>query len=398
MKKGFLRVMSLSVLMLAISISIVYAEEASYEYAEETGYEYVEWQPIRANVDSPSEFFFRVEGAVSVNQVNERSWFWITDVWRIWALEDQGYDITFFQSVDDVLLSVPQMEYVLETWHWNSMTFLYLDMPTMHLTATPNARIELDFYAESLMTLSWGGDARRETEMTGNLIAPGASVTLPGAPSLTAIYFQVSYGSGNPVQWGHVLLLVEVLGEDGRRAPSYSFNPQDHIPSDFAAASIHLANELGILPEFFDRSFRRPISRIEFATLGVNLHELISQREIIGRVEFYDTVDVNAQKMGFLGVMTENEFGNFTPNGSVTREQAALLITRLATVLNIQLPNAYGTFVDAEEIAGWAQDAARQVIGAGIMEAREGAFEPAREPTREEVIVMMVRLFELQRG
>ena len=410
MKKRFLPIAAFMALLLAINAIAVYAEEITDDYVEYEDYEFEDvelapeiepdWNPIRANVGSPLEFFFRVSGNVTINEVNERSWFWIVDPWHLRGLELEGFDVSFFQSLDSVMASIPHIEYLLDTWNWDVRTFLYLDMPTMHLTATANARIEFDFFAESLMVLSWAweDEALRDVEMAGGFISPGASVTLPGAPSFTAIYFHAAYGPGMPVQAGHVLLLVEVPCEDGRRIPAFSFNPADHIPSDFAATSVERAIALDILPEQLHFSFRRPINRLDFAALAVYLHERSFQREIAGRAHFNDTTDENAQKMGFLGIMTENEFGNFAPSNPVTREQAALLMVRLASVMGVHLPHADGSFADSEQISWWAQDAALQVFGSGIMGVEDGHFDPNRIPTREEVIVMMVRLFEMPRG
>ena len=422
MKQGVLRTLALAVLLLVISPGIVFAEETTYEYVTYDAYEIYEvpedepvmyddvehiwqaeihhepvWQTIQANVASPQGFFFRIEGGAAISFVNEHDgWHWLIPPWLLANLEREGFDISYFRNSEEAMDSIPQLEYVFSTWAWGPEIIAILDMPALQLRANANARIEFDFYAESLMTLSWGGDAHVEMErVTGGFIAPGASVTLPGSPSFTAVYFHVAYGPGNPMEYGHVLLFLEVFGEDGRRALAYSFNPQDHIPSDFAAPSIYRAVELGILPEFFDRSLRKPINRLEFATLAVYLHEAVMQREIAGRAHFNDTADINAGKMGFLGVMTENEFGNFSPRSPVTREQAALLISRLATVSGLHLPVVDGRFADSELIAGWAQEAALQVFGAGIITAQYGLFEPNRVLTREETIVMMVRLFDL---
>ena len=319
----------------------------------------------------------------------------LQSIFSLQAQNTEGKEFWLTYGYSEAMIAIPQLEYLFSTWLWNPATIVHKDMPALLLSANANARIELDFYAESLMVLSWGGDATVEMErVSGGFISPGASVTLPGSPSFTAIYIHVAYGPGNSIESGHVFLLIEVLCERGRRAPAYSFNPADHIPSDFAAPSISRAIELGILPEFMDRSLRRPINRLEFATLGVYLYEAVTQREIAGRIHFNDTDDINAEKMGFLGVMMPNEFGNFSPRNPLTREQAAAVITRLTTVLGAPLPLVDGEFADADQINEWAQEAALQVFGAGIIPAQYGFFEPLRVPTREEAIVMMVRLFD----
>lgn len=410
MKKGFLRFAVMIALILALNPSLVFAEEVDYEYVTFEAYEAYEydthvsedfthivtrWESLRTPFYSPLETYFRVGGAISINQVNERSWFWIASEMHMRGLEHDGWDMSFFLSIDDALNSMPQIEYLLQAWNWDVDTFRHLDMPAMHFTTSAHTRIEFDFYAESFMVLSWGGEARREVvTLPDGFFAPGGSVTLPGSPSFTAIFVRGAYGPGHNIERGHMLLLVDVLGSDLSRVPAYSFNPQDHIPSEFAAPSIARAQQLGILPPFMDRSLRRPINRSDFAALAVNVYEMRMQREIAGRVLFNDTTDINAQKIGSLGIMNADEFGNFSPRNHVNRELSAIVIVRLANAIGLHLPLVDGSFTDAALISEWGYEPVLQVTGAGIMSTAEGFFSPHQVPTREEVIVMMVRLFD----
>ena len=403
MKKTVLRIAVLVMLMLFIYPSMVFAEEISYAYVafEEEAYAdevaEVEWQLVRVPLDSPDDFFIRVWGDVTVNMVNNRNWTWIADPRHIRWMEGLGADISFFNSINDVLLSTPQLSYVMDRWNWNVETFMELDMPTIHFFTDANARIEFDFYTATLLTLSWGGIIERDTEMSDGVFTPGASITLPGSPSLTAIYIRGAYGPGNPVEYGHALFLIEVLGEDGRRAPTYSHHVADNTPSPWAVQYISRANELGILPEFMDRSLRRPINRGEFAAFAVYLYESVTGDEIEGRTYFVDTVDVNAQKLGYLGVISGDIYGNFIPGGLLTREMAAILATRIASNLGVYLPSAATNFEDSYLISDWARDAVAQVVGAGIIGTQGGVFEPRRLITREEFIIMTVTLYDLLR-
>ena len=410
MTKGFLRIAVLAALLLALNPSLVFADEADYEHIayevhenaafnDDTVYlpeppAVLHWQQLRAPFYSEQEFFLRVGGEIYINQFNERSWLWIADPDHMRNLQLRGFDMSFFLNIDDAISFTPQLEYMLETWNWDVEIFMQLDKPTINFVTAPHTRIEFDFFAESLMVLSWGGEALREVEMVTGIIGPGASVTLPGGPSLTAIYVGGAYGPSNRIERGHMLLLIEVLGEDGARAPAYSFNPQDHIPSEWAAGNIYRAMELGILPEGMDRSFRRPIRRLDFATLVVSLYENGFHRNIAGNLHFNDTDDINAEKIGFLGIMVGDDERNFIPAGQLTREQGAVALTRLAAALGMYLPVVDGVFADAYQIAEWAQEAALRAFGAGILTAPEGYFEPTRPLTREEAIVMMVRLLE----
>ena len=407
MRKTVLRIAALLILVLAINPVLIFAEESGYEYEayedyeEEAGamddvYE-VTWQQIRVPLDSPRDFFIRVLGEVEVNRRNGRNWIWITEPPHIRWMEGLGADTSFFYSISNALLSTPQLHYAMTGWHWTVGTFWDLDMPTIHFFVEANTRVVFDFHAMTLMTLSWGSEAELEAEIASGLFLPGASITMPDGPSFTAVYVRGAYGPGNPIEFGHALILIEVLGEDGRRAPVYSHNPQDNIPSSWAQESVSRASELGILPEYMDRSLRRPLSRIELASFTVHFYEAITQSEIAGRTYFNDTIDVNAQKVGFLGVIAKNEYGNFNPGGLVTREQAAALAVRIASVFGLRLPSTDTYITDSGLISYWAYDAVRQAIGAGIMSAPDNFFDPQVFITREEFITMVVALYDLMR-
>ena len=137
-------------------------------------------------------------------------------------------------------------------------------------------------------------------------------------------------------------------------------------------------------------------TRAEFAEFAVALFETATGREIAGRAEFNDTADINVQKMGYLEVVTGVGGGNFAPNDGLTREQAAVMIARLAYAIGQPLPAAAPTFADNVQISSWAQDAVGQVQAAEIMGGvGNNNFAPAGDYTREQSIITMLRLFQI---
>ena len=409
MKKGILRVTALLPLMFLISIGTVYADEANHGYADYEATPYYEadfaleaqeepeneWTSIRVPLDSPSDFFIRVGGEVTVNLRNNRNWIWLTDPLHINWMASLGADVSFFYDVYAVLQQTPHLRGIMDRMGWNIGSFWELDMPLIHFITTANAQIEFDFYSGMLYTISWGGEVDDNTVMTRGFFAPYSSITLPGGPSLTAIYVHGAYSPGRALPGGHAILLVEVLGEGNRSVPAYTFNPQDHIPSFHLASAVNRANALGLVPEFLDLSLRRPISRIDLAAFAVYLYETVAQREIEGRAHFTDTIDVNAAKMGYLGIIGGVGQGTFDPFAFVPREQAAVILSRLASNLGMELPIIQTQFADSNQISDWARNSVMRASGAGLIPAEDGFFYPHSIPNLEEVIVMMVRLFDM---
>ena len=163
--------------------------------------------------------------------------------------------------------------------------------------------------------------------------------------------------------------------------------------SAWAHDDIARAIELRLVPQNLQSAFTQPITRAEFAALAVALYEAVTGEEIIGRMEFNDTADINVQKMGYLGVVTGVGGGNFAPNQSLTREQAAVMLARLSSAISQPLPQANPTFADNANISAWAFEAVGQMQASGIMGGVGGNnFSPSGAYTREQSIVTILRL------
>ena len=112
-------------------------------------------------------------------------------------------------------------------------------------------------------------------------------------------------------------------------------------------------------------------------------------------MEFNDTNDINVQKVGYLGIVTGVGYGNFAPNNTLTREQATVMIARLAYAVGQPLPQAAPTFADNAATSSWAVDSVGQIQAAGIMSGvGDNRFDPQGTFTREQSIITMLLLFE----
>lgn len=168
-------------------------------------------------------------------------------------------------------------------------------------------------------------------------------------------------------------------------------------PSAWAVEHINAAVAAGLVPDTLRGSYQTPATRAEFAAFAVTLYEVATGREITERMTFNDTADINVQKMGGLGVVTGVGNGNFNPEGTLTREQAAVMLARLADVARHPLPIApNNAFADNGQISTWAYQAIGQMQMAGIMGGTgNNMFSPQGHYTREQSIVTILRLYEL---
>jgi len=149
-------------------------------------------------------------------------------------------------------------------------------------------------------------------------------------------------------------------------------------------------------------NYTQPITRAEFTDLAVALYEAMTDVEITGRMNFNDSDHINVQKMGYLGVVTGVGGGNFNPDRTITREQAAAMLSRLVRAIQnnlliifpeIDMPYPSALFADYDRISSWAVNSVMWVRGHGIMLGlNDNAFAPQDTYTREQSIATVYRL------
>ena len=170
--------------------------------------------------------------------------------------------------------------------------------------------------------------------------------------------------------------------------------PNLNSASGWAREDITRAISLGLVPVALQSDYTQAATRAEFAALAVYLYETVTGIEITGRVNFADTTSVYVEKVAYLGIVEGIGNNMFAPDYPITREQAAVLLSRLATALNFEHIVHPANFADNSQISSWA------LAGVGLMQALEimggvgnNNFAPRSPYTREQSIISMLRLF-----
>ena len=172
--------------------------------------------------------------------------------------------------------------------------------------------------------------------------------------------------------------------------------PAGDQPSSWAAPQVNEAIAAGIVPDTLQSGYTRPATRAEFCALAVELYETVTGTEIAQRATFTDTDDLNVQKMAGLGVVNGVGDGTFDPDGTLTREQAATMLVRLAEAMGHPLPEGTASFADHASIASWAVDAVGRAQAAGLMGGvGDNTFSPQGSYTVEQSILTALRLYDL---
>jgi hypothetical protein len=165
-------------------------------------------------------------------------------------------------------------------------------------------------------------------------------------------------------------------GGTGERSPA----PNLSTASTWAQDSVTIAYAYDLIPSALQNTYSANATRAEFATLAVALYEVATGKEITERVTFSDTNDVNVEKAAAIGVLT--------------REQAAVMLARLANAAAKPLPKQAATFGDNGSISSWAVEAVGQVQAAEIMGGvGNNMFSPQGAYTKEQSIITILRLF-----
>ena len=197
-------------------------------------------------------------------------------------------------------------------------------------------------------------------------------------------------GQPNPTP---VQVMDEVMLPDGSNAVEPTLTEK---PSSWAEAEVSAAINAGLVPDYLRYDFTYPATRAEFCALAVQVYESVTGAEITERKKFDDTNSVDVGKMAALGVVNGVGNNKFAPNDSLTREQAATMLSRLADALKKPLPNQPSTFADNDSISTWAIDSVGQVQVTGIMGGvGNNTFSPKGAYTREQSIMTMLRLYRV---
>ena len=177
-----------------------------------------------------------------------------------------------------------------------------------------------------------------------------------------------------------------------------NFNPTEPAeqPSSWAAVQVNAAIAANLVPSNLQSKYTQATTRAEFCGLAVALYENVTGKTITDRETFDDTKDVNVEKMAAIGVVSGVGDNKFAPDDKLTREQAAVMLARLADAIGKPLAKKAATFADNASISSWAIEQVGQIQAAGIMGGvGNNTFAPKDPYTREQSIITIMRLYDV---
>lgn len=187
--------------------------------------------------------------------------------------------------------------------------------------------------------------------------------------------------------------------------------PESSIPlfldvaaDHWAKQAIHALLAKGIIDGYRDGSFRPEgsITRAEFASLLMKLLKIqgtgsISYKDIDSGTWYYEAIAA----VSSAGIASGYEDGDFKPDHTITREEAAVMTARALKLVNgLQTTKTdVNTLVfnDESDISDWAKAEINTLTLQGIMNGREGnAFAPKDTTTRAEAAKMIYYILNIK--
>lgn len=237
----------------------------------------------------------------------------------------------------------------------------------------------LSIGAVDAMSLDGGGSTMLYTKDSGYLSQAGRN--------LSNVLSIVEYSSGKT---------------PGKAAPI-----DNQTPSNWAIPEINAAIDANIVPDHLQGNYRTNITREEFCNLAMALiNANISSDEITfmlntcgisyleAKASFNDTYNGDVLTCYRLGIIAGRGNGVFDPNASITRNEAAIILTNTANVLKIQALGKDIVYSDLNLVPLWSQKYVSFVTKAGIMSGGANkTFNPTGLYTRQEAVATMHRMY-----
>ena len=192
----------------------------------------------------------------------------------------------------------------------------------------------------------------------------------------------------------------------------------DNDMSEWAAAEIEEAVELGIVAENLQKDYQKNITREDFAVTAMMFVAYQNNMDFGDMQYLYinggSLSKVSADEITMFDDLADSEYGNyiitaaamgivkgkgnnlFDPFSPITREEAAVMLSRVYTMYASDKPapeSEVADIADSDSVSDWARDSVKKVYALNIMQGMpDGTFSPKNPYTREQCYATFVRL------
>ena len=168
--------------------------------------------------------------------------------------------------------------------------------------------------------------------------------------------------------------------------------------SNWAFEELDRSVELKLISDSIRDDMKKEITREEFSEVAVRLYELLTGNTVsINGQSFIDSTNPEVLKAASLGIVRGIGEGKFAPNNPVTRQEIAVMLKRVLTVVNPQMDFSYGALQPTIEsnIASWAIEEVSFMRFKEILKGdQDGLINPTGHTTREQAVIMALRTYD----
>ncbi|MFC0046391.1 S-layer homology domain-containing protein [Metabacillus iocasae] len=184
---------------------------------------------------------------------------------------------------------------------------------------------------------------------------------------------------------------------EGKVDPTQEKFPFNDVPVGYEWAKTYIQElvDKGMTTGVTQTKFHpsKSVTRGQFVTMigrALHLEEHTYQATFkdVKKGEYYTPYILKAAEIG----LVKGNHGAFQPHQPISREQMALIITRLYEHLNIQAPTGnYQSFKDYENISPYAREAVGTLKELGVITGKaNGEFAPRQHLTRAQSAKVLI--------
>jgi hypothetical protein len=176
-------------------------------------------------------------------------------------------------------------------------------------------------------------------------------------------------------------------------------------PSNWAKEYVDEAIMDGLIPEWNQIGYTNYIPRVEVCQLVDNLltakgidKKVPNDYTYLKEYPFEDTKDISVKELYLQGIVNGKSETEFCPYDYITREEFSRVLSEVYKVVSKTASTASSVlqYKDKAQISDWALGSVTNVTSLGLMQGDEnGNFNPKGNITKEEVIVTLLRLYDL---
>jgi len=95
------------------------------------------------------------------------------------------------------------------------------------------------------------------------------------------------------------------------------------------------------------------------------------------------------------GLIKGYDDGTFRPNDVITREEAMVITARALEIAGAErMESDIVVFKDSQEVSSWAEKAAKECAGSGVIKGDDRRIAPKEKITRAETAAIIMRMLE----